>query len=59
VVPASRRFHALIVIEHGTRRARLADITANPAGAWTAQAGRNVMMDLGQRPLGSSLDQGS
>jgi putative transposase len=47
VVPASRRFHALIVIEHGTRRARLADITANPAGAWTAQAGRNVMMDLG------------
>ena len=43
-----RRLHALIVIEHGTRRACLAYITANPDGAWTAQAARNVMMDLGQ-----------
>jgi hypothetical protein len=25
-----RRIYALIVIEHGTRRARLAGITANP-----------------------------
>jgi len=33
-----RRLHALIVIEHGTRRACLADITANPDCAWTAQA---------------------
>src|SRR5690349_8497675 len=29
-----RRIHALIVIEHGTRRVRLAGITASPDGAW-------------------------
>jgi putative transposase len=44
-----RRIYALIVIEHGTRRARLAGITANPDGAWTTQAARNFLMDLGQR----------
>ena len=44
-----RRLHALIVIEHGTRRARLAGITANPDGAWTTQAARNILMDLSQR----------
>jgi putative transposase len=44
-----RRIYALIVIEHGTRRAHLAGITANPDGAWTAQAARNVLMDLNQR----------
>jgi putative transposase len=44
-----RRIYALIVIEHGTRRAHLAGITANPDGAWTTQAARNFLMDLGQR----------
>jgi transposase len=44
-----RRIYALIVIEHGTRRARLAGITANPDGAWTTQAARNILMDLSQR----------
>jgi putative transposase len=43
-----RRIYALIVIEHGTRRVHLAGITANPDGAWTAQAARNFMMDLDQ-----------
>jgi hypothetical protein len=44
-----RRPYALIVIEHGTRRAHLAGITANPDGAWTMQAARNFLMDLDQR----------
>jgi hypothetical protein len=33
-----RRIYALIVIEHGTRRAHLAGVTAYPDRSWTAQA---------------------
>jgi putative transposase len=44
-----QRIYALIVIEHGTRRVHLAGITANPDGAWTTQAARNFLMDIGQR----------
>jgi putative transposase len=44
-----RRLYALIVIEHGTRRAHLAGISANPDGRWTTQAARNFLMELGQR----------
>jgi hypothetical protein len=44
-----RRVYALVVIEHGTCRAHLPGITAHPDGAWTTQAARNFLMDLGQR----------
>jgi hypothetical protein len=44
-----RRIYALIVIEHGTRRVYLAGITARPDGAWTTQAARNFLMNLGAR----------
>jgi putative transposase len=44
-----KRIYALILIAHSTRRVHLAGITANPDGAWTAQAARNLLMDLGQR----------
>ena len=55
-----RRIYALVVIEHGTRRAHLAGITANPDGAWTTQAARNFLMDLGAaRGFGQVPDQGS
>jgi transposase InsO family protein len=43
-----RRVYALMVIEHGSRRVHLAGITSNPGGAWTTQAARNFLMDLGQ-----------
>jgi putative transposase len=50
-----RRVYALIVIEHRTPWAHLAGITASPDGAWTTQAARNLLMDLGDRaPCSSS-----
>ena len=43
-----KRLYALILIEHRTRRAHLAGVTANPTGQWTTQAARNVLMDLAE-----------
>ena len=39
-----RRYYVLFFIELKSRRVRIAGITKNPTGAWTAQAARNFMM---------------
>jgi hypothetical protein len=50
-----RRVCALIVIGHGTRRAHLAGITANPDGAWTTQAAGNFLTEPGPRTSGAEF----
>ncbi|WP_323187902.1 MULTISPECIES: integrase [unclassified Streptomyces] len=42
-----KRIYALVMLEHGSRRAHLLDVTANPTGPWTTQAARNFLMDTG------------
>jgi transposase InsO family protein len=44
-----RRIYVPIAVEHGSRRAHLAGVTAHPTGAWTTQAARNLMMELSDR----------
>jgi hypothetical protein len=43
------RIYALIEVEHGSRRTFLVGASAHPSGAWTTQAARNLLMDLGDR----------
>jgi putative transposase len=43
------RIYALIAVKHGSRRTHLIGISTHPTGAWTTQAARNLMMDLGDR----------
>ncbi|MGN9788526.1 integrase core domain-containing protein [Nonomuraea sp. ZG12] len=39
------RLCALIMLEHGSRRAHLRSVTANPTGSWTTQAARSLLID--------------
>lgn len=41
--------YALIVVEHGSRRAHLAGVTAHPTGVRATQAAYNLLMDFGNR----------
>jgi transposase InsO family protein len=43
------RIYAVIIVEHGSRRAHLVGVTAHPTAAWTTQAARNLLVDLGGR----------
>lgn len=47
-----KRIYALILIEHGSRRARLLGVSAHPDGLWTTQAARNLFMELEERAEG-------
>jgi hypothetical protein len=46
------RVYVFFVIETGSRYVHVLGITTNPDGAWTAQAARSLLLDLGDRTDG-------